>query len=63
MKIPNASILIQTSKCKTDEQNLGEEGGGIGDVDKKIPDASALVATTNLNGKISGVEKKNTRCE
>ena len=62
MEIPNASILIQTNKCKTDEQNLGGEGG-IGDVDKKIPDASALVATTNLNGKISGVEKKNTRCE
>ena len=42
----------------------GRGGGvGIGDVDKKIPDASALVATTNLNGKTSGVEKKNTRCE
>ena len=43
----------------------GGGGGGveIGDVDKKIPDASALVATTNLNGKISKKKKKNTRCE
>ena len=63
MEIPNASILIQTNKCKTDEQNLRGGGGGLVMLIKKIPDASALVATTNLNGKISGVEKKNTRCE
>ena len=41
----------------------GRGGGGLVILIKKIPDASALVATTNLNGKISGVEKKNTRCE
>ena len=28
MEIPNASILIQTNKCKTDEQNLRGGGGG-----------------------------------
>ena len=39
----------------THRQNLEKK---IGDIDKKIPDTSGLVAEAGLNTKISGVENK-----
>ena len=49
-KIPYATALIHINQYNTDKQNLEKK---IGDVHKKIPDISGLVATTVLNTKIS----------
>lgn len=54
-KIPDAPNLIHTNQYDADKQSLKKN---IEDVDKKIPDVSALVTTIFLNTKISKVEIK-----
>ena len=46
--------LLQ-STCNTDKQNLW---GKIGEVEKKVPDVSALVTTAVLKTNISEIENK-----
>ena len=51
-------LLDKQNWINTDKQNLEKK---IGDVDKKTPGISFLVATNVLKTKIGEVEKKNTR--
>ena len=54
-KIPDATTSIHINEYNADKQHLEKK---VGDIVKKIPDASSLLTATVLNTKISEVENK-----